>query len=60
MVTNRLIWYLEPNNLIVYVQSGLHGDDVTFNHLVSLTFQRETFIKFMSLNDLHEFCHTFH
>ena len=46
MINERLIWYLETNNIITEFQSGLRHQRCTNDHLVRLeTFIREAFIK---------------
>ena len=45
MVNDRLVWFLEKNNLIVDVQSGFRRQRGTIDHLVRFeTFVREAFI----------------
>ena len=45
MVNDRLVWFLEKNNLIVDVQSGFRRQRSTIDHLVRFeTFVREAFI----------------
>lgn len=45
MVNDRLVWFLESNNLIVDVQSGFRRQRSTTDHLVRLeNFIREAFI----------------
>ena len=45
MVNDRLVWFLEKNNLIVDVQSGFRRQCSTIDHLVRFeTFIREAFI----------------
>ena len=46
MVNDRLVWFLESNNLIVSVQSGFRRQRSTLDHLVRFeTYLREAFIK---------------
>ena len=46
MINERLVWYLETNNIITEFQSGFRHQRSTNNHLVRLeTFIREAFIK---------------
>lgn len=46
MVNNRLIWYLEHNNIINNYQSGFRKGRSTFDHLVRLeAFIREAFVE---------------
>ena len=46
MVNDRLVWFLEKNNLIASVQSGFRKQRGTIDHLVRFeTFIREAFIK---------------
>ena len=46
MVNDRLVWFLEKNNLIATVQSGFRKQTGTLDHLVRFeTFIREAFIK---------------
>ena len=45
MVNNRLVWFLDKNNLIVDVQSEFRRQRSTIDHLVRFeTFIREAFI----------------
>ena len=45
IVSDRLVWFLEKNNLIVDVQSGFRRQRGTIDHLVCFeTFVREAFI----------------
>ena len=45
MVNDRLVWFLEKNNLIVDVQSGFRRQRGTLDHLIRFeTFIREAFI----------------
>ena len=69
MINERLVWYLETNNIITEFQSGFRHQRSTNDHLVTLeTFIREAFIKkehllavffdlekaYDIMNDLHE------
>ena len=46
MINERLVWYLETNNIITEFQSGFRHQRSTNDHLVRLeTFIREAFIK---------------
>ena len=46
MINERLVWYLEKNNIITEFQSGFRHQRSTNDHLVRLeTFIREAFIK---------------
>ena len=46
MVNDRLVWYLEKNQLIATIQSGFRKQRGTLDHLVRFeTFIREAFIK---------------
>ena len=46
MINNRLLWYLESNNLISPVQSGFRSERSTNDNLIRLeTFIRDAFIK---------------
>ena len=46
MINKRLVWYLESNNLITKLQSGLRAERSTNDNLVRLeTFIRDAFIK---------------
>ena len=46
MINNRLVWFLETNNLITNFQSGFRNKRCTVDHLVRFeTFIREAFIK---------------
>ena len=46
MINERLVWYLETNNIITEFQSGFRHQRSTNDHLVRLkTFIREDFIK---------------
>ena len=46
MISARLVWYLETNNLIPPVQSGFRSERSTNDNLVRLkTFIRDAFIK---------------
>ena len=46
MINERLVWYLEPNNLITKYQSGFRAERSTNDNLVRLeTFIRDAFIK---------------
>ena len=46
MINERLLWYLETNNIITEFQSGFRHQRSTNDHLVRLeTFIREAFIK---------------
>ena len=46
MINERLVWYLEKNNIITEFQSGFRHQRRTNDHLVRLeTFIREAFIK---------------
>ena len=46
IVNDRLVWFLEKNQLIATVQRGFRKQRGTFNHLVPFeTFIREAFIK---------------
>jgi len=46
MINNRLVWYLERNNLIIPVQSGFRKQRSTTDHLVRLeSFVREAFVQ---------------
>ena len=46
MINERLVWYLESNNIITEFQSGFRHQRSTNDHLVRLeTFIREAFIK---------------
>ena len=46
MIDNRLVWYLERNNLITPVQSGFRKQRSTTDHLVRLeSFVREAFVQ---------------
>ena len=46
MVNDRLVWFLEKNQLIATVQSGFRKQRRTFDHLVRFdTFIREAFIR---------------
>jgi len=51
MVNNRLVWYLETNNLLSESQSGFRQNRSTLDHLVSL----ETFIRDSSVRGEHVF-----
>ena len=46
MINERLVWYLEKNNIITEFQSGFRHQRSTNDHLVRLeTFIREAFVK---------------
>ena len=46
MINDRLVWYLESNGLISYLQCGFRGKRCATDHLVRLeTVIRETFIR---------------
>ena len=46
MINERLVWYIETNNIITEFQSGFRHQRSTNNHLVRLEpFIREAFIK---------------